>query len=136
MKGEAGEVWHRMGDVGWLDDEGRLWFCGRKSERVITEQGVLFTECVEGIVNAVPGVYRSALVGVSQGGEDLAVKQPLVVLELDAGVASDQALRDVKEALARRPMTENITEVRVHKTLPVDIRHNAKIKRQDLAKLL
>ena len=133
MSGEAGEVWHRMGDVGWLDDEGRLWFCGRKSERVVTEHGVLFTECVEGIVNAISGVYRSALVGVSQTPDDGQVKKPLVVLELDAGVSSEQVVREVKEELARRPLTEMITEVSVHKALPVDIRHNAKIKRQALA---
>ena len=133
IQGEAGAVWHRMGDVGWLDDEGRLWFCGRKAERVITEQGVLFTECVEGIVNAVSGVYRSALIGIDQAKSDGPVKTPVVVLELEAGADTERVVRAVKEELARRPLTEMITEVRVHKALPVDIRHNAKIKRGLLA---
>jgi len=133
ITGQAGEIWHRMGDVGWLDDEGRLWFCGRKAERVITDQGVLFTECVEGIVNAVSGVYRSALVGVRRAQKDAEVQQPVVVLELEPTAISEQVIKEVKEELARRPMTKMITEVRVHKALPVDIRHNAKIKRGQLA---
>jgi acyl-coenzyme A synthetase/AMP-(fatty) acid ligase len=122
-----------MGDLGWLDDEGRVWFCGRKSERVVTEDGVLFTECVEGIVNAVDGVYRSALVGLDQAESDAQVKKPLVVLELEAAVDAEQVVNEVKEELARRPLTEMIMEVRVHKGLPVDIRHNAKIKRLAVA---
>ncbi|MGR3218999.1 MAG: fatty acid CoA ligase family protein, partial [Candidatus Anammoxibacter sp.] len=31
----SGEFYHRMGDVGYIDDKGRLWFCGRKSHRVV-----------------------------------------------------------------------------------------------------
>ena len=36
-------VWHRMGDVGYLDDTGRFWFCGRKAHRVVTSEGTMFT---------------------------------------------------------------------------------------------
>ncbi len=53
-----------MGDVGYFDEQGRLWYCGRKSHRVVTQDGVLFTEQIEGIFNAHPLVYRTALVGV------------------------------------------------------------------------
>ncbi|WP_345326338.1 AMP-binding protein [Candidatus Villigracilis proximus] len=58
------DIIHRMGDVGYFDEQGRLWYCGRKSHRVIIEDGVLFTEQIEGIFNAHPLVYRTALVGV------------------------------------------------------------------------
>ena len=30
----GGTFYHRMGDLGYRDDQGRLWFCGRKSHRV------------------------------------------------------------------------------------------------------
>lgn len=140
MVGTHGDIWHRMGDLGWLDDEGRIWFCGRKAERVITEEGVLFTECVEGIVNVVPGVYRSALVGsksrVDANHDDLSHSTPVVVLELVSGADADAVMSDVKEALARRPMTAMIDDVRVRPSLPVDIRHNAKIKRSQISKSL
>jgi acyl-CoA synthetase (AMP-forming)/AMP-acid ligase II len=65
---QSGDILHRMGDVGYLDDRGRLWFCGRKSHRVETPSGTLFTDMVEPIFNILPGVFRTALVGVMRGG--------------------------------------------------------------------
>ena len=59
------EIWHRMGDVGYLDNQDRLWFCGRKNHRVITNNGTLFTVPIEAIFNQHPAVAKSALVGVS-----------------------------------------------------------------------
>ena len=53
-----------MGDVGYLDGDNRFWFCGRKSHRVTTTQGPLFTIPCESIYNNHPAVFRSALVGV------------------------------------------------------------------------
>src|SRR5262249_28849688 len=61
-------VWHRMGDLGYLDYRGRLWFCGRKSQRVMTVHGTLFTIPCESVFNTHPEVFRSALVGVRSGG--------------------------------------------------------------------
>lgn len=57
-------VVHRMGDVGYFDAQGRLWFCGRKTQRVETARGPLYTEQVEPVFNTVAGVARTALVGV------------------------------------------------------------------------
>ena len=66
---QTGEVLHRMGDVGYIDEKGRLWFCGRKSHRVVTPHGTLFTDMVEPIFNHMPGcVARTALVGVTRDG--------------------------------------------------------------------
>jgi acyl-CoA synthetase (AMP-forming)/AMP-acid ligase II len=75
-----GTTWHRMGDVGYFDEQGRLWFCGRKSQRVITANGTLFTIPCEGIFNVHSSVFRTALVALSRsvlpertsgGGADL-----------------------------------------------------------------
>ncbi len=60
---------HRMGDVGYLDDQGRLWFCGRKSHRVILAGETLFTIPCEAIFNTHPAVARTALVGVNRRGQ-------------------------------------------------------------------
>jgi acyl-CoA synthetase (AMP-forming)/AMP-acid ligase II len=128
MTDADGTVWHRMGDLGWLDDEGRLWYCGRKSERVVTAGGTLFTECVEGVVNAVRGVRRSALVGV---GPERGV--PLVVVEPEPGQRAVPLLSRVRDRLAGHRDTAAIEHVAVRKSLPVDIRHNAKIRRGQLA---
>ncbi|MGK7294628.1 MAG: fatty acid CoA ligase family protein [Candidatus Wenzhouxiangella sp. M2_3B_020] len=128
MTDADGVVWHRMGDLGWMDEDGRLWFCGRKSERVVTKDGTLFTECVEGIVNAVRGAYRSALVGI---GKDRRV--PLVVVEPEPGQRHDPLVARVRQRLAEHETTKKIQHVTVRKNLPVDIRHNAKIRRGRLA---
>src|SRR5690606_28749681 len=63
--GEAGgRIVHRMGDLGYFDADGRLWFCGRKSQRVVTAAGTLCTEQVEPVFNTHPDVRRTALVGL------------------------------------------------------------------------
>ncbi|MDT8410274.1 MAG: fatty acid CoA ligase family protein [Wenzhouxiangellaceae bacterium] len=122
-------VWHRMGDLGWFDEQGRLWYCGRKSDRVVTESGTLFTECVEGVVNAVSGVYRSALVGIGDNNR----QTPVVIVEPEAGQAAKKLVRRVRERLQLNDLTAGIKHVASHKSLPVDIRHNAKINRKKLA---
>src|SRR5262249_35094160 len=66
-------LYHRMGDVGYLDDRGRIWFCGRKSHRVILPDETLYTIPCESIFNTHPDVYRSALVGARRGEETVPV---------------------------------------------------------------
>lgn len=128
-------VWHRMGDLGYLDPEGRLWFCGRKSHRVETAEGPMYTIPCEGIFNRHPRVYRSALVGV--GGRGAA--RPVLCVECEPGQgpkgASDEAaLRaDLLELGASSPLTARIRDVHFHPAFPVDVRHNAKIRREVLA---
>lgn len=133
MSDPDGQVWHRMGDLGWIDDSGRLWFCGRKTERVETAAGPLFTECVEGIVNAVRGVFRSALVGVGESGR----ARPVVIVEPEpdarSATAAQALTQRVLERLRSFPETKTIDTVLLHPSLPVDIRHNAKIRRGQLA---
>ncbi|GAB4172943.1 MAG: olefin beta-lactone synthetase OleC [Wenzhouxiangellaceae bacterium] len=130
MTGPDGTIWHRMGDLGWLDDSGRLWYCGRKSERVtISDAITLYTECVEGIVNAVDGVYRSALVGIGPSGR----MRPVVIVEPESGVRPDALRLPILERLQRYLPDGRIDTVLFHPSLPVDIRHNAKIRRPQLA---
>lgn len=132
---DDGGVWHRMGDLGYLDDAGRLWFYGRKSHRVVTPAETLFTEPVELIFNQHPGVARSALVGVGEMG----AQRPVVVVEphdrrvLREAAARARLLGELRALGARYPMTAGIATFLVHPAFPVDIRHNAKIFREQLA---
>ena len=73
LPGGGERVVHRMGDVGCFDDAGRLWFCGRKTQRVETAGGPLYTEQVEPVFNVHPQVRRTALVGVGAAGAQRAV---------------------------------------------------------------
>jgi acyl-coenzyme A synthetase/AMP-(fatty) acid ligase len=129
----TGGFWHRMGDLGYFDEKGRLWFCGRKSQRVTTREQTFFTVACEGVFNAHPAVARSALVGVRRDGE----MQPVLYVERDPqSRISDEELRGELLALgAARPHTRAISTILFHKSFPVDIRHNAKIFREKLAVL-
>lgn len=124
--------WHRTGDVGWIDEQGRIWFCGRKSQRVRTPGGDLHTVRCEGVFNAHPRVRRTALVGVGPRGRE----RPVLCVELAPGTGRDQWPR-IEEELralgADNPMTKPIADFLVHPAFPVDVRHNAKIRRELLA---
>jgi acyl-CoA synthetase (AMP-forming)/AMP-acid ligase II len=129
--GQGRDFWHRMGDVGYLDERGRIWFCGRKSQRVVTPAGTLFTIPCEGVFNAHPAVYRTALVGVERGG----VTQPVLCVEREpGGTTPEETLRrELLEVGAKYPHTKAIQTILFHPAFPVDIRHNAKIFREKLA---
>ncbi len=132
IRGEHGETLHRMGDLGWRDAEGRLWFCGRKSHRVVTKAGTLFTDPCEAPFNEHPDVRRSALVGVPRGDDTL----PVLCVELEAHARrrDHASLRRELAAIAEaHAHTRAIRTFLVHPSFPVDIRHNSKIFREKLA---
>jgi len=127
-----GGVWHRMGDVGYLDKSGRIWFCGRKSHRVVTARETLFTIPVEGVFNTHQAVFRTALVGVGRQGS----QQPVLCVELEKKACKrqqEQIRAELLELGSLYPHTRNIRTILFHPAFPVDIRHNAKIFREKLA---
>lgn len=124
--------WHRMGDLGWMDKKGRIWFCGRKSHRVVTEKGTLFTIPCEAIFNNHPRVFRSALVGVGPRGR----QSPVICIERehDDNGRDEKGLEKELLALAEAsPVADSIRTVLFHRAFPVDIRHNSKIFREKLS---
>jgi acyl-CoA synthetase (AMP-forming)/AMP-acid ligase II len=131
----ADGTWHRMGDVGYLDDQDRFWFCGRKSHRLQTARGVMFTIPCEAIFNCHPAVYRSALVGVGTPGQ----QRPAVVVEPwpecwpRRRTEQERLRRELRETAAQNALTREIEDIFLKRQLPVDIRHNAKIFREQLA---
>jgi acyl-CoA synthetase (AMP-forming)/AMP-acid ligase II len=125
-----GGFFHRMGDLGYLDEQGRLWFCGRKVHRVVTAEGTLFTVPCEAIFDTHARVRRTALVGARLQGET----HPVLCVELEPGSHGDDSLTAELLSLgAAHPQTRSIRTVLYHPGLPVDIRHNAKIDREKLA---
>ena len=148
--------WHRMGDVGWMDvgqasglpveNQGlgrpearptgdRFWFCGRKSHRVITPRGTLFTIPCEAIFNQHPRIYRSALVGVGPSGQQrpVIVAEPWPEKRPTSKADEQQLIAELRELGQQQPHTAEIADFFIHPSLPVDIRHNAKIFREQLA---
>lgn len=163
---ESDITWHRIGDVGYFDELGRLWFCGRKAHRVQASSGTLFTECIEPVVNQHADVARSALVASGPPGS----QRPVLVVELRSGRvpgrrAGNQLAAEILDTVRRaskpgdsldRRSPEQVASAQLalweaemtqlqsdpsgtyspvlfHKSLPVDVRHNAKINRELLA---
>lgn len=115
---------HRSGDVGYFDDNNRLWYCGRKSDRVATNHGVFFTEQIEGIFNMHPFVYRTALVGVN--------REPVLWIELDRKADDKKITHELLELAKDHPQASKIKIFFYMKKFPTDVRHNSKIIREIL----
>jgi acyl-CoA synthetase (AMP-forming)/AMP-acid ligase II len=128
----AGAAWHRMGDCGYLDADGRLWFCGRKAERVETANGALFTEPCEQVFRSHPHAGRCALVGIGPRGQ----QQPALVVEAkgDRNVDLKVVASELRALAVQQAHTATIQRFYFHPAFPVDVRHNAKIHRLELAK--
>lgn len=122
--------WHRTGDVGYFDDQARFWYCGRKSQRVETSTGTMYTEIYEALFNKHPKVQRSALVGVGPRGN----QQPVMILECRSQV-TEQEVQAMKQSSEGEPCVPDGAIWIVDWPLPVDIRHNAKINREKLGEL-
>lgn len=126
---DGNQVRHRMGDLGYFDTEGNLWFCGRKNHRVKVGGQELYSVQCEHIFNKHPDVFRTALVGVAGKA----------VLCVETEKSSNQSVDRAKlraELLAwaaAHPLTGAIQTLLFHPGFPVDIRHNSKIFREKLA---
>ncbi|HZZ27531.1 MAG TPA: fatty acid CoA ligase family protein [Pirellulales bacterium] len=142
--------WHRMGDVGYLDERDRFWFCGRMSQRVITSVAgndrrfahgpaptdtTMFTILCEAIFNQHPDVSRSALVGIGLPGE----QAPVIVIEPQPGRYSrgrkqrEKLIADLRTLAKSANCSPPIHDFLIRKSLPVDVRHNVKINREQLS---
>lgn len=122
--------WHRMGDIGYLDEEGQLWFCGRKTHRVQTKKEMMFPAPIEGIFNNHPMVSRSAFIGLGKAGEQI----PAIVIQADPTqmVRKDHLTRDLQQLAEQHETTKEIKQIYFTENFPVDIRHNIKIDRLKL----
>ncbi len=130
-----GSVWHRMGDLGYLDDHGRIWFCGRKAERVQTGGKTYYTDCCEGVFNPLPQVFRTALIGLDENGS---VQPAIVVQPVEGAFPKNERERSafidgLLEAGKSSVVTRDIDRFLFDRSFPVDVRHNAKINRIALA---
>ncbi len=110
--GDRAPVWHRMGDAGYLDRQGRFWFCGRVAHRVLTAAGPMYPIPCEAIFRQHADVRRAALVGVGPPPR----QRPVMVLEpqpgrMPAGRHARQAwLEEVRRLGREHPLTAAIDD--------------------------
>ncbi len=127
-----GSSYHRMGDVGYMDESGRLWLCGRKSHRVVAGDKTYFTLPIEAVFNQHPRVFRTALVGASVNGS----VKPVLCVQPREDVSSgeyDAIEKELREMGAKHPHTGAVEDFLFKGEFPVDVRHNAKIFREKLS---
>ena len=125
-----GRILHRMGDLGRFDSEGRVWFCGRKSHRIETCEGILAPVLIENILNEHRSVFRSAVVGIGPPGQ----QTPVAWIELEQGqVYSQQLESELVELMDATSFKGIVRRFLQYRSLPVDARHNSKINREALA---
>jgi acyl-CoA synthetase (AMP-forming)/AMP-acid ligase II len=134
---EDGDTWwHRMGDAGYVDDAGLLWTVGRVAHGVRGAGGLQWPVMLENVCDLHPLVQRTAL--VSDG------ERPCLVVEPRKGarrslVERERLLAEMRALLAAKQVSgapaplvapERLIECG---RLPVDVRHNAKIRREELS---
>jgi acyl-CoA synthetase (AMP-forming)/AMP-acid ligase II len=133
---DGDRIWHRMGDLGSLDAEGRLFFFGRRVEKVRTVEGDLPTESLEPAFRQHPQVFRCALIGLG----DAPRQTPALVVEPRAGsfpatdADRERFIAELRELGRIHPQSTVVKHIVFQRALPVDVRHNAKIHRLQLAK--
>lgn len=124
------KTYHRMGDLGYWDDEGNLRFLGRKAECVQTKFGPLETEKCEPIINNLSGVHRCALIGI--GTER--IQEPCLVVEVSNVKSNITNLsKQIYSIIEENFVQFGMRRLFFQRRLPVDARHNAKIHRLALS---
>jgi acyl-coenzyme A synthetase/AMP-(fatty) acid ligase len=133
---DGGRIWHRMGDLGTLDAEGRLFFFGRRVEKVRTPEGDLPTESLEPAFRQHPQVFRCALIGLGVAARQTSA----LVVEPRAGsfpatdADRERFIAELRDLARINPQADRVQHIVFQRALPVDVRHNAKIHRLQLAK--
>lgn len=132
---ETEGFWHRMGDVGYMDEKERLWFCGRRSHRVVSSVlgETFFTIPCEALFNVHPNVFRTALVAVPQPSAQGLIPAIIIEVAKDTPVTPQQLIAELKQIGKENTLTRKIEHYLIHPEFPVDIRHNAKIFREKLS---
>ena len=131
------KIWHRMGDLGFLDQRGRLWVVGRRTERVIaSDKEEYYPDCIEPLFCKYSKVDRAALIKYATKNR---IEPAIVILPKKGEYpyffwqrwSFTKELRTIAQHF---PKTEKITHFFFVKKLPVDPRHNAKIHRSTLSR--
>jgi long-chain acyl-CoA synthetase len=94
----AGDGWFHTGDIGELDEQGNIYFKGRKKDVIVTAAGVnIYPDDIEGVLNRQPEIKESAVIEV----ESARGPEPLAVLILrDQQADADEVITHANESLA------------------------------------
>ncbi len=127
------EDFHRIGDMGYFDDWGRLWYLGRQSHTLYQDSNVLYPTSFEGVINAHTKVKTSALIQV-EGQACMAI---ICNDDITMGpVAKESFFNELRVFSKKLVPIDQIKKFFLVESFPVDIRHNIKIDRPALGESL
>ena len=130
---DKNENWHRMGDVGYIDENNILYFCGRKNHIVKAEKSIYYSIPIERIFNLSKKVNRSALVYIKELNKPGIVIEPLPQFYPNSKIQKNKFVEELIQMGASDPITSEIKLFFFRTNFPVDARHNAKIFRDKLS---
>ncbi len=124
--------YHRMGDMGYFDDEGNLWFCGRSSHFFSIGSKKFFPILFETVINQHSMIRKSALIKNAN-------KAKFVIERVDGKTTMTAREKESFDSELKTIVIESQFknfqfEYYLHKKLPVDVRHNIKIDRLALTR--
>jgi acyl-CoA synthetase (AMP-forming)/AMP-acid ligase II len=134
IKEADGKIWHRTGDVGVLDERGRLWLVGRVHNTIVRANEYLFPVYAEILLKRLDFVRQAAFLGMKDArlGE-----KTCAVFSLKEGFKSE----DMKSyaAIIKSLFDENkipVDEIKMVKEIPMDTRHHSKVEYSKLKEML
>ncbi len=129
---DGDSLWHRMGDVGYLDNDNNLWFCGRLNHRVYLNNRVYFSVPLESFYLNHKMVSKASLTKVNTNGAE---KLAMVIERKDhkVNIKDQNFFNELKLLASQNEDAAQIETFILHKKFPVDVRHNIKIDRVKLA---
>ena len=134
IKEANGKIWHRTGDVGLLDEQGRLWLVGRVHNTIVRANEYLFPVYAEILLKRLEFVRQAAFLGI----EDLKLgERACAAFSLKEGFNPGNTQQYVNEAA--RLFKENkipVDEVRMVEEIPMDPRHHSKVEYSKLREIL
>lgn len=125
-------IWHRLGDVGYLDTKNRLWVCGRTNQSVESDHSYIFPLIVEPIFDEHPLVLKSGLVSLKKNKQTI----PVICVELiDKNKhQTKETCKSILELGQKNEASRLVKNIIIVNKLPTDPRHNSKIERTKLAR--
>lgn len=126
-----GRLWHRMGDMGYQDEDGWLWLVGRVTTAIMRDGKPIYPVPVETVIGKLPFIRRAALVGVA---DDLFGERARLFVEFSKDISLPKDWRAQIESLLIQCdwVVDEICPIR---KIPMDARHNSRIDYQRLQRV-
>jgi acyl-CoA synthetase (AMP-forming)/AMP-acid ligase II len=127
-----GKIWHRMGDTGYMDEEGRFWLVGRVHSTISRNGEMLHAQNVE---QRIQDGLKTPLRVAALGLQDAALGEKLVLVVEQVGKGQAELIEEIKESAETSRIPVDEIKI-IKKKIPVDPRHNSKTDYSKLRRMI